>query len=1015
MTNSNKNEEQKEELTTKKSVNTKTTTTAKRKTTKKTTKTKVMTDKENVTLKAETKVSAKEEQIVNTKPSTDVSMDDFLDNLLMEEEGSKVGTIKNDSKNIDSIKIDSKKEETKVTKTKTKKDVSKYIIRSKPKNEYDYDSLPTEVRTKEKLEVNDEDSNLKVDNLHNVGLQDVAILKKFIDILRCTSISKLSQVYKDLRKDTLDNKEITRDEVIYLVINDTDYLKRLLVKIKVTLGSKVAKLFTIKRMGRDIATLINSGTVSFFETLGNIVFRDSKGLESFKGKILFELDDDKEAAVYYFNRKIINLSVVDELGEKYSVSENSQFLINGDEVSGLLDRKNKIFYLQKIVSLHNTILGRIFMQKGKYILKPDDKVLDELHSYEIIYDETNRPKLGQLVIAKITKRSFDSKFEVEISEVLGDFEKLDVQIKLAITKHGIPHEWNQKVLAQVNKISDEVLEEDKANRVDLRKLPLVTIDGEDARDFDDAVYCKKEGQNYRLYVAIADVSYYVKRTSPLDKEAITRGNSVYFPNFVVPMLPEKLSNGLCSLNPHVDRLCMVCEVVVKKSGLLGDYKFYPAVMNSHARLTYTEVAKVFNGEEITNDEIIPLKDDLNNLHDLYKVLKTAREKRGGIEFESKEVRFIFDDTLDITDVVDVVRNDAHMMIEECMIAANVCAAEYVQKSQGETLYRVHARPSEIKVNAFRSFLQPLGFELGGANEPTSKDYADIAKKVKDNPNAEAIYLMMLHSMSLAQYDSNNEGHFGLALKNYAHFTSPIRRYPDLQLHREIKYLLGKNGEIPKEAVKKLNGYGYKSQELDFIADMANNGERRANMATREVDAVLKAKFISKFIGQSFDGIITNITHFGVFVSIIKYSIDGFIYIGNLGNDYFNYDSNHNVLFGENTRKVFHLGDKVKVIVSNVNTDDGKIDFLIDNKKNKQSINAEDLSEETQEKPQAATNNDVNAKIRAKMQKWAEVEKTNEKGKCILKEEKANNDEKAKEDKKVNKGEKVKTGKSKKKK
>ena len=470
-------------------------------------------------------------------------------------------------------------------------------------------------------------------------------------------------------------------------------------------------------------------------------------------------------------------------------------------------------------------------------------------------------------------------------------------------------------------------EEAKKGRVDLRNLPLVTIDGEDARDFDDAVYCEKSGKGWKLWVAIADVSYYVRLRSALDTEAYNRGNSVYFPNRVVPMLPEILSNGLCSLNPQVDRLCMVCEMHISAKGKLTDYRFYEAVMNSHARLTYTKVAAILDGDDELRTRYQGLVPHLEELHHLYQALLNARKQRGAIDFETIETKFIFNAMGRIDRIEPVVRNDAHKIIEECMILANIAAANFMEKHKEPALYRIHATPSEEKLTSFRAFLSECGLSLEGGMKPTTKDYAKLLEQVKDRPDHELIQTMLLRSLSQAVYHADNIGHFGLALEEYAHFTSPIRRYPDLTLHRGIKYLLAKE-KGAKRKTTDTGGYHYSFDEMDLLGDHCSMTERRADDATREVADWLKCEYMQDHVGAEFSGVISSVTGFGLFVRLDDLFIDGLVHISTLDNDYYQFDAAKQRLIGENSGMIYRLGDKVKIRVVAVHLEQKMVDFSL---------------------------------------------------------------------------------------
>jgi ribonuclease R len=458
--------------------------------------------------------------------------------------------------------------------------------------------------------------------------------------------------------------------------------------------------------------------------------------------------------------------------------------------------------------------------------------------------------------------------------------------------------------------------DDWEGREDIRHLPLVTIDGETARDFDDAVYCTPEKGGYRLVVAIADVSHYVQTNDALDREAILRGNSVYFPRRVIPMLPEELSNGLCSLNPQVDRLCMVCDMHISNSGEIGKYRFYPSVMYSNARLTYTQVAEMLaqpDGELASaNRAIVP---HLQHLYELFQKLLKARDKRGAIDFETVETQMIFTDQGKIERIIPVVRNDAHKLIEECMLAANVCAAGFLHDHHHPVLYRVHQGPTPEKLEALREFMKEFGLGLTGDDEPQAADYSKLLKKIKGRPDAGLLQTVMLRSLRQAKYEPENIGHFGLGYEAYAHFTSPIRRYPDLLVHRAIKAVL--QGKQYKPAQK--------WAELGIHCSMT---ERRADDATRDVEAWLKCFYMRDHLGSVFTGSVSSVTSFGMFVSLDDLYVEGLVHISELGKDYFHYDAAKHHLLGERTGQSYRLGDRVEVRVVKVDMESTKIDFVL---------------------------------------------------------------------------------------
>ncbi|MFB9137215.1 ribonuclease R [Vibrio olivae] len=572
------------------------------------------------------------------------------------------------------------------------------------------------------------------------------------------------------------------------------------------------------------------------------------------------------------------------------------------------------------------IVGRFFLEQGYgYVVADDSRISQDIL---IPNDARNGARMGNVVVIEVTDRGARSRGMMgRVVEVLGENMAPGMETQIAIRTHQIPHEWPETVEKQIQGLGEEVPEDAKVGRVDLRTLPLVTIDGEDARDFDDAVYCEaKKGGGWRLWVAIADVSYYVRPDSALDKEAINRGNSVYFPSQVVPMLPEVLSNGLCSLNPQVDRLCMVCEMTISENGKLSGYKHYEAVMNSHARLTYNKVGDILEGDEALRERYQPLVGHLEELHKMYKVLKAARDQRGAIEFETVETKFIFNAERKIDRIEPVIRNDAHKIIEECMILANIASASFVEKAKEPALYRIHETPGELKLQGFRDFLGELGLNLGGGLEPSPTDYANLVRQIGERQDKELIQTMLLRSMKQAIYSADNAGHFGLALKRYAHFTSPIRRYPDLLLHRAIKYLIAKQQGRNQDRWTPTGGYHYSFDDMDFYGEQCSMTERRADDATRDVSDWLKCEYMQDHVGEELEGVIANVTGFGFFVRLSELHIDGLVHISTLANDYYQFDPVGQRLIGESFGLIYRLGDAVKVKVLAVNLNDRQIDF-----------------------------------------------------------------------------------------
>lgn len=573
------------------------------------------------------------------------------------------------------------------------------------------------------------------------------------------------------------------------------------------------------------------------------------------------------------------------------------------------------------------IVGRFFLEEGIGYVVPDDSRIN--HDILIPNEYRKGARMGQVVVVELKPRSaMFTRPSGVIIEVLGENMAKGMETEIAIRNHDIPHVFPSSVQKQIQKFTEEVPESAKKGRVDLRQLPLVTIDGEDARDFDDAVYCERKAKGgWKLWVAIADVSYYVRLRTALDTEAYNRGNSVYFPSRVVPMLPEILSNGLCSLNPQVDRLCMVCELTISEQGKMTSYKFYEAVMNSHARLTYTKVARILEGDEEFQERYKTLVPHLQELHHLYHALVKARHQRGAIDFETIESKFIFNEMGRIERIEPVVRNDAHKIIEECMILANIAAANFMESHNEPALYRIHAGPSEEKLTAFRAYLSEQGLTLGGGIKPSTEDYAKLLRQVKERPDHELIQTMLLRSLSQAVYSPDNIGHFGLALEQYAHFTSPIRRYPDLTLHRGIKYLLAKQ-QGSKRRTTDSGGYHYSVDEMDTLGEHCSMTERRADDATREVADWLKCEYMQDHVGVVFTGIISAVTGFGLFVRLDNLFIDGLVHISTLSNDYYQFDINHQQLIGENSGQIYRLGDKVSIRVEAVSLEQRQVDFSL---------------------------------------------------------------------------------------
>lgn len=569
---------------------------------------------------------------------------------------------------------------------------------------------------------------------------------------------------------------------------------------------------------------------------------------------------------------------------------------------------------------HNTteVVGRYYADSGAGYVKSVNKRITQ----EVVIPpkEQGKAKDGQMVIASLTAQpTLRTRPVGKIIEVLGDHMAPGMEINVAIRNHELPHVWPDEVFIETSRFPDEVPDQALEGRTDLRELPFVTIDGEDAKDFDDAVYCEpKRDGGFTLYVAIADVSHYVKPHSPLDQEALKRGNSVYFPGRVIPMLPEALSNNLCSLKPDVNRLVLVCKMAINSKGKVTRHEFFEGVIRSHARLTYTQVhAMGVLKDKALQQRYTALQPAIKNLFDLYHILRGEREKRGAIDFDFPETKIVFGPHRKIQEVVPLVRNDAHRLIEECMVAANICAARFLLEKNMPALYRDHEPPSEDKLNDLRRFLAELGLKLSTKKDPEPADFAAILSSVGDRPDAHLIQTMLLRSLSQAVYSPVNKGHFGLACEAYTHFTSPIRRYPDLLVHRGIRSIL-QNQPQPEDAGPAYEKFG----------EHCSATERRADDATREAVDWLKCEFIMDKVGETFNGVISGVTGFGFFVELTGIYVEGLVHISTLPNDYYHFNSMKLSLEGERSRRAYCLGDTVKVRVARVDLDEREIDFVV---------------------------------------------------------------------------------------
>ena len=602
-------------------------------------------------------------------------------------------------------------------------------------------------------------------------------------------------------------------------------------------------------------------------------------------------------------------------------------VLHGDHVMAReigTDRRGRceVAIVEVLSRANATLVGRLRRDYGILVVEPEDRRISQ--PLLVAPDGAGEALPGQVVVAEIIAQPSRAAQPVaRIVEVLGSYTDPGMEIEIALRKHRLPYRFGLDTEEEAARFAPAPEARDLRGRTDLRALALVTIDGENARDFDDAVYCEplggrgsggaKRAGGYRLVVAIADVSHYVRPGSALDRDALERGNSVYFPRRVIPMLPEALSNGLCSLNPDVDRLCMVCDMTIGARGRMESYAFYPAVMRSRARLTYTRVAAFLDGER--EGLAAEVAANLDALQRLYAALAQARSRRGAIDFETIETELVFNDERKIERIVKVQRNDAHRLIEECMLAANVCTSAFLKRARHPMLYRVHEGPTPEKLAALREFLGDFGLQLGGGDEPRAADYARLLATIKERPDAQLLQTVLLRSLQQAVYSPENAGHFGLAYESYTHFTSPIRRYPDLLIHRAIKAVLAKSR--------------YAAGDWAALGAHCSMTERRADEATRDVVSWLKCFYMRDRIGEHFDGSISAATGFGIFVALDEVYVEGLVHVSELGNDYFHFDPARHLLRGERTGRRFRLGDRVGVKLVRVDLEQMRIDFVLD--------------------------------------------------------------------------------------
>ncbi len=644
-------------------------------------------------------------------------------------------------------------------------------------------------------------------------------------------------------------------------------------------------------------------------------------LENRRGEFCLMAKLDLMSGTVSGHRDGFGFVLLDEGGDDvYLSAREMQALFDGDRVAVKVvgtDRRGKPEgRLVDVLERRTTeIAGQFLRERGIGIVIPDNPKI--AHRILIAKGESGSAKPGQMVVVQIL--DYPSHIEQatgRVVQVIGDPNQKGIATDIAIHSNSIPTEWPKAVLEEIRKYGESVPDDAKKGRTDLRDTNLLTIDGADARDFDDAVYCEPAGKGWRLLVAIADVAHYVAVGTALDKQATTRGTSVYFPDRVVPMLPEVLSNGLCSLNPKVDRLCMVCDMRVGVDGNVIQSTFFEGVMRSTARLTYSEVSAYLSGESTAS---VPKaqRPALTHLHNLYKAFAKARNRRGAIELDLPNTRFVLNDDGEIENIVAVPRNNAHRLIEECMISANVEAAKFLKKHQMPGLYRVHPKPDPDRFDDLRQYLLTLGLKVPHPDHVEPKEFNKLLAQVKDRPDSAAISMAMLRSLTHAEYTPKNVGHFGLALDAYAHFTSPIRRYPDLLVHRAIRHIVrgGKPGK-----------YDYDARTMERLGTITSAHERRAEEATREVEAWLKCQYMENKLGQEYDGVITGVTNFGVFVQLKDLQIDGLVHVTSLENDYYKFESGQQQLIGERSGKTFSLGQAMRIRVHKVDMDNRKIDF-----------------------------------------------------------------------------------------
>ncbi|ANY18228.1 ribonuclease R [Bordetella pseudohinzii] len=711
-----------------------------------------------------------------------------------------------------------------------------------------------------------------------------------------------------------------------------------------TAGAPLSPAELAQRMGVE-----REATMVGFERRLAAMERDGQLLPNRKGVLLLATKLDFVAGRVQGHRDGFGFLVRDDGGPDIFLSPREMLkVLHGDRVlvkpSGEYRGKPEGTIVEVIERRTNKLVGRFLHEHGLSIVVPEDQRIK--HDILIPPGDTNGAQHGQVVSVEIIEQPTRHTQPLgKVFEVLGEIDDPGMEIEIAVRKFDVPVEFSEAARKQAARLPDSVRKSDLKERVDLRDVPLITIDGEDARDFDDAVYCQpvdlgtgqRKRPGWRLLVAIADVSHYVRPGDALDDDAAERGTSVYFPRRVIPMLPESLSNGLCSLNPNVDRLVLVCDMVIPatgaKAGTVSAYQFYNAVMHSHARTTYTSIWEALQqpGGPAAHalGKLLP---DVQHLYELYQLLAQQRKKRGAIDFETVETRIVCNELGRIEQIVPMVRNDAHKLIEECMLAANTCAADFMQRSKHPGLYRIHEGPTPERLQALRDFLRTMALSLGGGDTPTAKDYGEFLDSVRARPDFPLLQTMSLRSMQQAVYSPDNMGHFGLAYPAYSHFTSPIRRYPDLLTHRVIKALLAGQRYVP-ELLSQPMVIGRSQREHEHaiwekLGLILSASERRADEASRDVEAWLKCWFVKERVGEDFSGTVTGVASFGIFVTLDTLHVEGLVHVSELGSEYFQFNDSLHELRGERTGMRYRLTDKVQVQVSRVDLEARRIEFRL---------------------------------------------------------------------------------------